>query len=295
MSAAIDEFLHRLTVERGYSPNTVRAYARDLAEFAGFMEGRGREPQQAGLRDVRAFMATQRIRGLARSTLARRAAAIRSFYKHLLREGRIGTNPMAALRSPRREQKLPRFLTVEQVERLLAQPDAGTWIGRRDLAMLETLYGAGVRVGELVGLNHEDLDLRGGLLRVRGKGKKERIVPAGRCAVAAVKRYLKGGGDGAPARRDRRAVFVTARSGRRISARSVRRVVTRHAVAAGLDPGTSPHSLRHSFATHMLAGGADLRAVQELLGHENLSTTQVYTHLSHEHLKETYDRAHPRA
>ncbi len=295
MSALIDEFLHRLAVERGYSDNTVRAYARDLADFAGFLEGRGREPAEAGVHDVRAFMATQQMRGLARSTLARRTAAIRSFYKHLLRQGEVKANPMAALRSPRREQKLPHFLTLEQVERLLARPDAGTWIGRRDLAMLETLYGAGVRVGELVGLDHDDVDLRGGMLRVQGKGKKERIVPAGRCAVAALRRYLAERGEDAPERTDPHAVFITARSGRRISTRSVRRMVTRHAVAAGLDPGTSPHSLRHSFATHMLAGGADLRAVQELLGHENLSTTQIYTHLSHEHLKQAYDRAHPRA
>ena len=295
MSELIDDFLHRLAVEKGYSPNTLRAYARDLATFAEFLEGRGHGPAEAGVHDVRAFMATQQIRGLARSTLARRTAAIRSFYKFLLREGAIKTNPMAALRSPRREQKLPAFLTVSEAEQLVEAPDASTWIGLRDAAILETLYGAGLRVGELVALNQEDVDLAGGMLRVRGKGKKERIVPAGRCALAAIRRYLAARGDGAPVRRDAHAVFVNSRDGRRLTTRSVRRMVTKHALATGLDPAISPHSLRHSFATHMLAAGADLRAVQELLGHENLSTTQVYTHLSHEHLKQTYDRAHPRA
>jgi tyrosine recombinase XerC len=295
VSELIDEFLHRLRVEKGYSPNTLRAYAGDLSAFAAFMEGRGRGPEEAGVHDVRAFMAAEQVRGLARSTLARRTAAIRSFYKFLLRQGAICGNPMAALRSPRREQKLPGFLTVSELERLVEVPDGGTWIGRRDAAILETLYGAGLRVGELVALNYEDVDLSGGMLRVRGKGKKERIVPAGRCAVAAVRRYLQTGGDGAPPRRHPHAVFVSSRSGGRLTTRSVRRLVTKHAVAAGLDPAVSPHWLRHSFATHMLSAGADLRAVQELLGHENLSTTQIYTHLSHGHLKKVYERAHPRA
>jgi integrase/recombinase XerC len=293
MEPLIGQFLHRLAVEKGYSANTVRAYERDLAMLAEFLHGRGRALTEATVHDVRAFMASLQARGLARSTLARRTAAVRSFYKFLVQNALQSTNPMRALRSPRREQRLPHFLTVEEVERLLARPDTAAWAGRRDLAMLETLYGAGLRVGEMVALNHDDLDLRGGLLRVRGKGKKERIVPAGRCAVAAVRAYLAQPG-GSPTR-DARAVFVNARDGRRLTARSVRRIMDRYAALAGLGPELSPHSLRHSFATHMLSNGADLRAVQELLGHENLSTTQIYTHLSHEHLKATYDRAHPRA
>ncbi len=295
MDALIDDFLHRLAVERGYSVNTLRAYARDLAMFAEFLEGRGRAMQSATVQDVRAFMAMLQGKGLARSTLARRTAAVRSFYKFLVQQGVMAANPMTVLRSPRREQKLPLFLTIADVERLLAAPDTGTWAGRRDLAMLETLYGAGLRGGELVALNHADVDTSEGVLRVRGKGKKERIVPAGRCALAAIRDYLQTPDGGAPPRRDPNAIFVNARNGRRITSRSVRRIMTRYAVLAGLDPNLSPHSLRHSFATHMLSNGADLRSVQELLGHENLSTTQIYTHLSHEHLKKTYDLAHPRA
>lgn len=294
MSELIDNFLHRLAVERGYSPNTLRAYSADLNTFAQFLQARGRGLGEATVQDVRAFMAALQLRGLARSTLARRTAAVRSFYKFLLQQGVNKTNPMAALRSPRREQKLPAFLTVGDVERLLAAVDAGTWAGRRDLAILETLYGGGLRVGELVGLDHDDVDLSSGMLRVRGKGKKERIVPAGRCAVAAIRGYLSRS-DGVRRPQDPHALFVNNCDGRRLTARSVRRIMRKYTLLAGLDSRLSPHSLRHSFATHMLSNGADLRAVQELLGHENLSTTQIYTHLSHEHLKRTYERAHPRA
>jgi integrase/recombinase XerC len=295
MSKRVDEFLHRLVSEKGYSANTLRAYATDLSLFEQFLKGRGRALTEAGVQDVRAFMAALQERGLSRATLARRTAAVRSFYKFLLRQGIRKANPLTALRSPRREQKLPTFLTVAEVERLLSVPDATTWAGRRDLAILETLYGGGIRVGELVALSHDDVDLSSGMLRVRGKGKKERIAPAGRCAVAAIRSYLAHRGKDAPARRDANAVFLNARGGRRLTARSVLRIVRKCALLAGLDPHTSPHALRHSFATHMLTNGADLRAVQELLGHENLSTTQIYTHLSGEHLKRVYEKAHPRA
>ncbi len=295
MSALIDDFLHRLAVERGYSPNTLRAYAGDLCALEEFLEDRHRGMDEATVHDVRAFLATLRMRGLSRATIARRTAAVRSFHKFLARQGVLDANPMAALRSPRRERRLPIFLTVTEVERLLEQPDTATWIGLRDLAMIETLYGAGLRVSELVALDHDDLDLGAGLLRVQGKGKKERVAPAGRCAVSAIRTYLSAGGEDAPPRRDPHAVFVNAREGARLTTRSVNRRLRRYVLQAGLDPRVSPHSLRHSFATHMLTNGADLRAIQELLGHENLSTTQIYTHLSHEHLKQTYDAAHPRA
>lgn len=295
MDELIDAFLHRLETERGCSEHTVRAYATDLCEFAEFLAGRNKAVTEADIHDVRGFLAMLQVKGLARSTVARRTAAVRSFYKFLLREGHIGSSPVAALRSPRRERKLPKFLTVTEVELLLAAPDDSDWPGLRDSAMLETLYGAGLRVSELVGLNHEDLDLSDGLLRVRGKGKKERIVPAGRYAVAALRRYQQAVNHSGPAERHPQAVFINARDGGRITARSVRRIMQKYLAQSGLDPDLSPHSLRHSFATHMLSNGADLRAVQELLGHESLSTTQVYTHLSHEHLKRTYDAAHPRA
>ncbi|MGD2174263.1 MAG: tyrosine recombinase XerC [Candidatus Brocadiaceae bacterium] len=295
MSALVDDFLHRLDVERNYSPNTLRAYGADLSEFEEFLRGRDEEPDEASVHDVRAYLATLRVRGLSRSTIARRAAAVRSFYKFLTREGILETNPVATLRSPGRDEKLPIFLTVEEVERLLEQPDTSTWVGSRDLAMIETMYGAGLRVGELTALDYDDVDLSTGLLRVEGKGKKERIVPAGRCAVSAIRAYLAEDGEDAPDERDPLALFVNSIDGGRLTTRSVRRRVRKYVLEAGLDPRITPHSLRHSFATHLLTNGADLRAVQELLGHENLSTTQVYTHLSHEHLKEVYDAAHPRA
>jgi len=295
MDELIDHFLHRLAVEKGYSQNTLRAYATDLCSFAEFLEGRGRTLTDADVHDVRGFLATLQIKGLARSTVARRTAAVRSFYKFLVRDGVKKTNPVSALRSPRRERKLPRFLTVTEVELLLEAPDGTDWTGLRDRAILETLYGAGLRVGELVGLDHEDVDLAGGLLRVRGKGKKERIVPAGRCAVAAIRSYLQAAEKHAPPGRDAYAVFINARDGGRLTSRSVHRIMQKYLFKTGLNPELSPHALRHSFATHMLSNGADLRAVQELLGHKNLSTTQIYTHLSHEHLRETYRKAHPRA
>lgn len=295
MCELLDRFLHYLSSERNYSENTLKAYSTDLGEFVDFLEARGSEITRAGTRDVRGYLAKLRAKGLGRSTVARRLAAIRSFYKYLHRTGEISKNPLVALRTPRREQKLPRFLTVDDVTRLMDAPDATGWPGVRDKAILETLYGAGLRVSELVGLNDEDLDLQQDLLHVRGKGKKERLAPVGGCAVRALKKYL--------AARDRRnfpdrdpdAVFLNSRQGGRLTARSVRRIMQKYLNEAGLDGKLSPHSLRHSFATHMLNNGADLRTVQELLGHENLSTTQIYTHMLPDNLKGVYDRAHPRA
>ncbi len=282
-------------MERNYSEHTIRAYRTDLAKFERFLGERGRRVVEAGLLDVRAFLGKQRTDGLARSTIARRAASIRSLYRFLNEQGAVRRNPMTALRSPKRERKLPVFLTVEEMRKLLGQPDTATWVGRRDLAVLETLYGAGLRVGELVALDYDDVDPDTGLVRVEGKGKKERVVPAGRFAIGAIRRYLNGHGPDGPSARHPRALFVNARDGGRLSARSVRRAVRKYVLKAGLNSRVTPHALRHSFATHMLTNGADLRAVQELLGHENLSTTQVYTHLSHERLQAVYQAAHPRA
>lgn len=292
MSDLTDDFLYRLRAEKGYSEHTLRSYAADLCMFETFMEGRGKAPEDAELIDVRGFLAQQRLRGLSRATLARRTASIRSFYKFLVRSGVRKTNPMTILRSPKRDSRLPDFLTPKEVERLLAAPDVSEWAGVRDVAILEMLYGAGLRVGELSGLNIDDLHLPSGLVLVRGKGKKERLVPMGRCAAKAVRDYLD---RPAPERRDPNALFLNSTHGTRLTSRSVRRMVSKYALKAGLDPRTHPHSLRHSFATHMLTNGADLRAVQELLGHENLSTTQIYTHVSQEHLREAYEKAHPRA
>jgi len=295
MGHHIGEFLRRLAAQRRYSEHTLRAYANDLGAFERFLRARARDITQATLRDVRAFLASLRAQGLARSTVARKVSAVRSLYKFLYREGIVGANPASVLRAPRREKRLPRFLTVGEVERLLAAADDSKWAGARDRAMLEVLYGGGLRVGELVALNVEDVDLGAGLARVRGKGKKERLAPLGRCAVRAVGHYLDLRGGVQLPRKSAHALWINAVDGRRLTARSVRRVLRKRLLEAGLDGGLSPHVLRHSFATHLLQNGADLRSVQELLGHEHLSTTQIYTHLTTENLKQIYDRAHPRA
>jgi integrase/recombinase XerC len=292
----IDEFLHRLKVEKQYSIHTLRGYACDVVSFEEFLEkSRGKKLIEAAtVRDVRAFLAELRAQGLARSTVARKVSAIRSFFKFLYRQGYIPANPMTALRTPRQEHKLPDFLTEEEVDRVMDIPDTNKWTGARDRAMLETLYGGGLRVGELVGLDIQDVELEQGLAMVAGKGKKERFTPIGRCAASAIKKYLEKRRSAKLSRKDNDALFINAVDGRRITTRSVRRIVGKIFAKAGM-ASFSPHVLRHSFATHMLQRGADLRTVQELLGHENLSTTQIYTHLTTENLKEIYDRAHPRA
>ena len=295
MSELIEQFLHYLAVERSYSEHTLRAYSKDLRLFEEFLRGRGLSAPQAGPRDVRGFLATLRVRGLSRASVARRLAAVRSLYRFLVRQGVIESNPMVTLRTPRRERRLPLFMTVDEVERLLKAPDTSTWMGARDRAVLETLYGAGLRVGELVALSDDDMDLRAEILRVRGKGKKERLAPMGTCAADALRHYLDVRNTRLFTRRQYNATFLNAREGRRLTARSARRIMQRYLNQAGLDGRLSPHALRHSFATHMLNNGADLRAVQELLGHEHLSSTQIYTHLMPEDLKAVYQRAHPRA
>jgi len=295
MDELTDQFIRHLAAERNYSEHTLRAYSTDLAMFTQFLRHRGCSLTRAGPRDVRGFLAILRARDLARATIGRRLSAVRSLYRFLLRRGVIEANPMAVLRTPRQEQRLPRFLTVEEVKRLLSAPDLTTWIGVRDRAVLETLYGAGLRVAELVALNDDDIDLRSETLRIRGKGKKERLAPIGSYAAQAVQHYLDIREAKRFEHREHNATFLNARDGGRLTARSVRRIMQRYLNEAGLDGRLSPHSLRHSFATHMLNNGADLRSVQELLAHEHLSTTQRYTHLLPDNLKATYRRAHPRA
>ena len=295
MGSLVQQFIRRLRVERHYSRHTLRAYETDLAMFEEFLGGRARNVEEATVRDVRGFLASLRVRELARSTIARKVSAVRSLYKHLFREGVISVNPMAALRSPRRERRLPRFLTIREVERLLSAPDTSEWTGARDRAMIETLYGGGLRVSELVALDRDDVDLERGFARLRGKGKKERLAPLGRCAMEALRAYTEQKRRVNLPRKAPSAVFINAVDGRRLTTRSVRRVLRRRLLEAGLDASLSPHALRHSFATHMLQNGADLRSVQELLGHEHLTTTQIYTHLTMGDLKAAYERAHPRA
>ena len=288
----IEKFLSCLRDQRNCSEHTLRAYSRDLQDFSDFL-GEERLEEAAPLR-IRAFIMSLRQKGASRKTCARKLAALRSFYRFLAREGVVEGNPAASVRSPRLPKKLPSFLTVQQVNALLDAPDRSNLWGLRDAAIMELLYSSGIRVSELASLDRRDLDILSEMVRVRGKGKKERIVPLGGVAAEVLSRYLtkrdaeSGGRFGAD------ALFINRRGGR-LSARSVRRILEKYIAQAGVSVDTTPHTLRHSFATHLLDRGADLRAVQELLGHASLSSTQVYTHLTTERLREVYRKSHPRA
>ncbi|MDH3582749.1 MAG: tyrosine recombinase XerC [Phycisphaerae bacterium] len=319
----VKQFLDYLHLEKHFSPFTARCYGADLRQFAGFLAGDSDQsgssphaPSDNGdtAKAVSTAMAkadTLTIRGFltyldefeySAATMARKIATLRSFYKYLHRMGIVATNPMLMIRTPKQTKRLPKAITVDQVETLLAAPDDSATLGARDRAILETLYSTGVRVSELVDLNRQNLDEIGEALVIRGKGKKERIVPLGTHALIAINHYLSTLDADMTFSRVRQtyqqgepvALFVN-KSGTRLSSRSVRRKLDKYLEQSGLDPAISPHTLRHSFATHLLDNGADLRSVQELLGHQSLSTTQVYTHLTSQRMREAYDRAHPRA
>jgi integrase/recombinase XerC len=334
---AVNAFIGYLTNERHFSAYTARCYGADLRQFAEFLAGAlsvraddraeqaayearatragsgqratgGTSPPttltdamlDASVDRIRAFLDSLGQNDYSPATMARKIATLRSFYKWADRRGVAPGNPMVQIRTPKQSKRLPRAITIEQVEKLLSTPDVTQVLGMRDRAMLETLYSTGIRVSELVDLNVDDLDLPGEAMRVRGKGKRERIVPLGSHALASINAYMTmvrgdprfaalwaNGGAGQP-------LFMNKHGGR-LSSRSVRRKLDKYLKTAGLDPRISPHTLRHSFATHLLDNGADLRSVQELLGHQSLSTTQVYTHLTTQRLKNAYDQAHPRS
>ncbi|HVL12441.1 MAG TPA: tyrosine recombinase XerC [Gemmata sp.] len=299
LEQGLAEFLTHLGLEKNASDKTVKSYREDLTQALAFARDRLRkghvDPTDWNTRLLRAFVAWLHERGYAKSTVARRLAATRSFGKFLCRQGVLSENPAKGLRGPRQEKRLPHFLTLDDVQKLLAAPGAGTWAGRRDRAILETLYSAGLRVSELVGLDLTDADLTDGVMTVRGKGKKERLALLGPDAVRAIddwlperKRLLE------RVRKESAAVFLN-KGGTRLTVRSVGRLLAKYLKTSGLDPRTSPHTLRHSFATHLLDAGADIRGVQELLGHKSLTTTQVYTHVSTRRMKDAYQKAHPRA
>ena len=330
-----EAFAAYLTDERHFSPYTARCYGADLRQFVEYLcDEIGIEIDEAAERQafvrrdnstpvagstvgrtvtdvicaadadtIRGFLAFLGEQQYSPATMARKIATLRSFYKWASRRGAAESNPMTLIRTPRQSKRLPKAITVEQVEQLLAAPDDNDVLGRRDRAMLETLYSTGIRVSELVGLNIDDLDLEGAALRVHGKGKKERLVPLGTHALNAIARYiemLKADARFGPKWNQARSgatplpLFLN-KHGARLSSRSVRRKLDKYLRSVGLDPSISPHTLRHSFATHLLDNGADLRSVQELLGHQSLSTTQVYTHLSTKRVEDAYDQAHPRA
>jgi integrase/recombinase XerD len=291
-SADVAAFLTAQRLERGLSENTLAAYRRDLLQLEAFLGGRQTDVRRAAADDLRDFLAGQEWRP---ATRARKTTAVRALYRHLLISGHIAADPSARLAAPRNEQRLPETLSVAEAEHLVTRP-AATPPGLRDRALLEVLYGAGLRASEVLSLRLQDVDLEVGFVRTVGKGDKERVVPLGRQAVEAVQRYLQRGRPflGRPADLKPPQLFLNQR-GRPLSRQGLHLVVTRYAQEAGLRRQVSAHTLRHSFATHLLEGGADLRAVQEMLGHADLSTTQIYTHLSQGHLRQVYEEAHPRA
>ena len=296
----VEEFLTWLAVDRGRSPNTVSAYRRDLRAYCAWLSSTGRSLDGVGPADLDAFVGELRDRGLAPSSVKRSTVAVRSLHRFRTQEGIAEGDPSAGVETPRVPAGLPKALTEAEVEALLDAVAGDTPVARRDRAILEVLYGTGARISEVCGLGLGDVDLDGGLLRLFGKGSKERVVPLGRFARVALAAWLSDGGRGAMApeqfarRDDADAVFLNARGGR-LSRQGAWGVVRRHGETAGLSGRLSPHVLRHSCATHMLDHGADIRAVQELLGHASISTTQVYTMVSNERLFAVYDEAHPRA
>ncbi len=293
------DFLAYLEFERGLSRNTLEAYRSDLLQFGTYLRETDTDVLEAQHSDLAGFLDTLAAgtddRPAARpATLQRKAACLRSFYRHLRRENVVTHDPTADLRAPRKSQKLPKVLSRGDVDRLLRAP-RGTEPGAlRDRALLELMYACGLRASEAIDLEVGDVDLDAGVLRARGKGSKERLVPVGREAIAAVRIYLERGRALLTATTDDRHLFVN-RRGTGLTRQGLYKIVQRHARSVGLEDRMSPHTLRHTFATHLLAGGCDLRAVQEMLGHADIATTQIYTHLSAERLKDVYFNAHPRA
>ena len=321
----ISEFISYLQYEKHFSEHTAKCYGADLAQFCGFMLGKSDGESLSGSSgfdtssgsggtatavqteasqmlltldtdSVRRYLGWMSEKSYSKSTMARKIATLRSFYKFLVKRNYVKSNPCLAVRTPKQEKRLPKFLDYQQVQKLLSTPGTGSWLAARDRAILETLYSTGLRVSELVNLNMDDVDFLGEVVHVRGKGKKERIAPVGTSSLQSIQCYIeyRNKRSASNSNFDSKVLFVN-KHGRRLSTRSVRRKMDKYLLMAGLDPAISPHTLRHSFATHMLNNGADLRSVQELLGHQSLSTTQIYTHLTTSKLKEVYDAAHPRS
>ena len=294
------DFLSYLELERGLSRNTLAAYGSDLAQLGEFLGRRGALALEVRHADLAAFLselASGEQDGrppVAPATLQRKAACLRSFYRHLRREGLIEHDPTAELRGPPKLQKLPKVLSREQVARLLSQPKGSEPLALRDRALLELMYACGLRISEACGLELADVDAQEGMLRARGKGSKERIVPVGRTAIRAVEAYLARGRPALAKGRAESRLLVNHR-GVALTRQGTYKIIQNHARGAGLERRMSPHTLRHTFATHLLSGGCDLRSLQEMLGHADLSTTQIYTHLSADRLKQAYFDAHPRA
>lgn len=298
MHAEVQDFLRHLRLEKNASDLTIKSYSDDFESFYEYLKARAGgipHPESITIPLLRGYVSYLHECEYARSTIARRLASLRSFYRYTMREGVTTSNPAKSLRTPRAGRKLPHFLTTEQVAELLEAPPANDPMGLRDRAILETLYSAGLRVAELVGLNLSSWDRAANILRVHGKGKKERIAPVGSFAVRALENWLSVRAPDPNGLPDEVEALFLNRFGRRLTTRSIGRMIDKYLKMTGLDSITSPHTLRHSFATHLLDGGADLRSVQELLGHKSLTTTQIYTHVSTRRMRETYEHSHPHA
>jgi integrase/recombinase XerD len=290
----VEGFLDFLRVERGLAGNTVESYARDLDKYQQFLGKARRTPREAEADDIRRFLLSLEKQSLDARTIARNVVSIRGLYRFLRRENLVAKNPAENLESPRIWKVLPKFLSVEETEKLLAQPSSKTSLGQRDRAMIEMLYASGLRVSELASLRLADLNLEMGYLRTIGKGNKQRIVPVGKSAISALELYCANARTELLSRRASPYLFVNRRGGR-LTRQGIWLTLSRYGKLAGIRKPITPHLLRHSFATHMLARGADLRSLQLMLGHSDISTTQIYTHVATQRLKEVYERHHPRA
>ncbi|MFZ9010527.1 MAG: tyrosine recombinase XerC [Anaerohalosphaeraceae bacterium] len=326
-SVIVQDFISYLKFEKHFSEHTAKCYRADLVQFTSFLSDHKSDTHNAAseasnpwespaatatatqtqtavnidaaiiaadVNTIRRYMAELGENHYSKSTTARKLATLRSFYKFLVKRDHVSSNPVVSIKTPKQDKKLPKFLEYEEVVRLLNTPPANTCLGARDRAILEVLYSTGMRVSELVSLNMDDVDFLSEVIHIRGKGKKERICPIGSSALQSIQNYIefRNRRMANDSNFDSRVLFAN-KHGQRLSTRSVRRKMDKYLVEAGLDPAISPHTLRHSFATHMLNNGADLRSVQELLGHQSLSTTQIYTHISTSHMNEQYQNAHP--
>ncbi|MBP2634206.1 MAG: xerD 2 [Firmicutes bacterium] len=295
MESYVNDFINYLAVERGLAQNTLESYGRDLRQFHTFLQNSQLDFLQNSNRDtILSYLNNLQVKGRAVSTISRNLAAIKSFYQYLVREHHLEKDPAVNLESPKLEKKLPKILSIAEVEELLKQPNTFQPTGLRDKSMLELLYATGIRVSELINLNISDVNLDMGYIKCYGKGSKERIVPLGSIAAKCAQEYINKGRPKLVRTYEESSLFVN-HHGNRLTRQGFWKIIKKYAMEANITKDITPHTLRHSFATHLLENGADLRSVQEMLGHADISTTQIYTHVTKNHLKEVYDKTHPRA
>lgn len=295
MEDHLQSFIHYLTVEKGLSKNTLESYKRDLKQFVAYL----RKSEQSKIEEISrqnivSYLMVLREQGKATSTISRSMASIRAFFQFLLRDQKIISDPSIHLETPKIERRLPKVLSIAEVEALLQAPQSSTAFGQRDRAMLELLYATGIRVSELISLSLEDVHLQMGFVKCLGKGSKERVIPLGRVAIESLEQYIQVGRHKLDKKKRSKALFLN-HHGNPISRQGFWKIIKKHAKDAGIEKDIMPHTIRHSFATHLLENGADLRSVQEMLGHADISTTQIYTHVTKTRLKDVYSKAHPRA